>query len=241
RCTESTSTPAISSASSIAFLIESTAASRFTTTPRRIPRDSATPRPTMSRPSPSSTSPPAAVTFDVPTSSPTRYLSFRATSPPAAVVCVPRRSAAPARRPALLLSAVGRRLRRTRRTRRLTPSKRGRRPRGPDVNPVLEPHIDVIDVFHAVAKRRGEIEVRLQTRQKPVLAELNHRRIAVQNYRRVVDVGHVHLRHPMRHSRLRLERCHHSRGQLGAARVDQRGVGDGGGTRVRAEPLCSRW
>ena len=50
RCTESISTPAISSASSIAFLIESTAASRLTTTPRRMPRDSATPSPTMSRP-----------------------------------------------------------------------------------------------------------------------------------------------------------------------------------------------
>ena len=48
RCTESISTPAISSASSIAFLIESTAASRLTTTPRRMPRDSATPMPTMS-------------------------------------------------------------------------------------------------------------------------------------------------------------------------------------------------
>ena len=41
RWTESISTPAISSASSIAFLIESTAASRLTTTPRRMPRDSA--------------------------------------------------------------------------------------------------------------------------------------------------------------------------------------------------------
>ena len=50
RCTESISTPAISSASSIAFLIDSTAASRLTTTPRLMPRDSATPRPTMSRP-----------------------------------------------------------------------------------------------------------------------------------------------------------------------------------------------
>ena len=79
RCTESISTPAISSASSIAFLIESTAASRFTTTPRRMPRDSATPRPTMSSPSPSSISPTTAVTFEVPTSSPTRYRSFRAT------------------------------------------------------------------------------------------------------------------------------------------------------------------
>ena len=48
RCTASISTPAISSASSIAFLIDSTAASRLTITPRRMPRDSATPMPTMS-------------------------------------------------------------------------------------------------------------------------------------------------------------------------------------------------
>src|SRR6266853_243952 len=49
RWTESISTPAISSASSIAFLIEPTAASRLTTTPRRMPRDSATPMPTRYR------------------------------------------------------------------------------------------------------------------------------------------------------------------------------------------------
>ena len=78
RCTESISTPAISSASSTAFLIESTAASRLTTTPRRMPRDSATPMPTMSSDSPLMISPTTAVTFEVPTSSPTRYRSFRA-------------------------------------------------------------------------------------------------------------------------------------------------------------------
>ena len=49
RCTVSISTPAISSASSTAFLIESTAASRLTTTPRLMPRDSAMPMPTMSK------------------------------------------------------------------------------------------------------------------------------------------------------------------------------------------------
>src|SRR5437773_1327630 len=72
RWTESISTPAINSASSTAFLIDSTAASTLTTRPRRMPRDSATPRPTTSRRSPSTTSPTTAVTFEVPTSSPTR-------------------------------------------------------------------------------------------------------------------------------------------------------------------------
>ena len=80
RWTESISTPAMSSASSIAFLIDSTAASRLTTTPRRMPRDSATPSPTISSRPPSSISPTTAVTFDVPTSRPTRYRSLRATT-----------------------------------------------------------------------------------------------------------------------------------------------------------------
>src|SRR4029453_14633110 len=66
----------------MAFLIDSTAASRLTTTPRRIPRDSETPSPTTSRPSPSRISATPAVTFDVPTSRPTRYRSLRATLPP---------------------------------------------------------------------------------------------------------------------------------------------------------------
>ena len=45
RCTASISMPAVSSASSSAFLIDSTAASRLTTTPRRMPRESAQPDP----------------------------------------------------------------------------------------------------------------------------------------------------------------------------------------------------
>ena len=81
RWTESISTPAVSSASSIAFLIDSTAASRLTTTPRRMPRESARPMPMMSSPPSSVISPTMAVTFDVPTSSPTRYRSLRATVP----------------------------------------------------------------------------------------------------------------------------------------------------------------
>jgi hypothetical protein len=72
RWTVSISMPAISSASSIAFLIESTAASRFTTTPRLMPFDSATPMPTTSRLPSSRLSPTTAQTLDVPTSSPTR-------------------------------------------------------------------------------------------------------------------------------------------------------------------------
>ena len=82
RWTESISTPAVSSASSIAFLIDSTAASRLTTTPRRMPCESARPMPMMSRPPSSVISPTMAAIFDVPTSSPTRYRSLRATGSP---------------------------------------------------------------------------------------------------------------------------------------------------------------
>ena len=78
----SISTPAVSSASSIAFLIDSTAASTLMTTPRRMPFESARPMPMMSSPPSSVISPTIAVIFDVPTSSPTRYRSFRATGSP---------------------------------------------------------------------------------------------------------------------------------------------------------------
>src|SRR5262245_22458376 len=184
RCTESISTPAISSASSIAFLIESTAASRLTTTPRRMPRDSATPSPTTSRPRPSMISPTTAVTFDVPTSSPTRYRSFRAT-----------------RVPLLLLPGFV---------------------RGPDVNPILEPQIDVVDRFDTLAQRRRQLEVRLQARQELVLAELNHHRVAAQDHLRVVRVADVNLREPPRHRRLGLDRGDDARRQIGAQFIGHR-------------------
>ena len=72
RCTESISTPAVSSASSIAFLIDSTASSRLTTRPRRMPRASARPIPMMSSPPSSSASPTTATIVEVPASRPTR-------------------------------------------------------------------------------------------------------------------------------------------------------------------------
>ena len=82
RCTESISTPAVSSAASIACFTDPTAASRFTTTPRFIPCASTTPMPMMSSSPSSMISPTIAVIFDVPTSRPTRYRSLRATYPP---------------------------------------------------------------------------------------------------------------------------------------------------------------
>ena len=90
RWAEPISTPAISSASSTDFLIESTAASRLTTTPRLSPLDSARPMPMTSRPPPSTTSPTTVQTFDVPMSRPTMYLSLRAT-PTALPSELPRR------------------------------------------------------------------------------------------------------------------------------------------------------
>ena len=78
RYTLSISMPAVSSASSMAFLMASAAESTLLTTPRRMPFDSARPIPMMSRLPSSMTSPTMAATFDVPTSSPTRYRSLRA-------------------------------------------------------------------------------------------------------------------------------------------------------------------
>src|SRR5579864_5763410 len=181
RCTESISTPAISSASSIAFLIDSTAASRLTTTPRLMPRDSATPRPTMSSPW-SSISPTTAVTFDVPTSSPTRYRSFRPTLPPAFPLF-------------------------------LHP---GRHARRPHVDAIVEPQIDVVDVCDPLPQRRREIQIRLEPREELVVPEVDDRRIAAQNHRRVPLVAHVDLGKPLGDLGLRLQRVDHARGQLGA-------------------------
>src|SRR5438552_4019581 len=62
--------------------MESTAASTLTTTPRLMPRDSATPMPTTSSVPSSMLSPTTVVTREVPTSRPTRYRSLRATGPP---------------------------------------------------------------------------------------------------------------------------------------------------------------
>src|SRR6185436_486613 len=141
---------------SIAFLIDSTAASRFTTTPRLMPRDSATPIPTTSsRPSscPSATT---QQTVEVPTSSPTRYRSFRATS--------------------LLSSWLG--------SARSRPGLghgvlRGSRA-GPDVHVLPKPQIDVVDVVHPVAQRVRHIHVGLQPLRELLGAEPDDHRVTVQ-------------------------------------------------------------
>ena len=111
----------------------------------------------MSRPSPSSISPTTAVTFDVPTSSPTRYRSFRATLSSGSPSALPRVAAL---------------------DRRLPASPRDARPRPlaglagrPHVDAIVEPQVHVVDVGDALAQRRRELEVRLQPRQELVLAE----------------------------------------------------------------------
>src|SRR6476659_503754 len=184
RWTESISTPAISSASSIAFLIASTAASTFTTTPRRMPADSATPMPTTSRPPLSSTSPTTAVTFDVPTSRPTTYLSLRATEPP-----VLSRLRRPCRHCALSRVFAGRLLV----PKRVAAPGRARRGRA-HVDPVVEPQVHGIDVRNAFPQRRLELQVRLDTLDELVLADVDDGAIVVEDDSRVVNVAHVHLR-----------------------------------------------
>src|SRR5262245_40048755 len=191
RCTESISTPAMSSASSIAFLIDSTAASRLTTTPRRIPRDSATPRPTTSSPPPSSISPTTAVTFEVPTSSPTRYRSRRATRPP------------PLSLPLRARRALG-----------AGPGRAGAPIDRPNVHARLEAEVDVIDRRNPFAQRRGELHVELQPPQELLVAHVDHGRIAAQNHRGIVRVAHVDLRDALAELGARLERRDQPRGKL---------------------------
>ena len=201
RCTESISTPAISSASSIAFLIESTAVARFTTTPRRMPRDSATPSPTMSSPPASSISPTTAVTFEVPTSSPTRYRSLRATLPPDCCLS-PADSRPPARSP------------------RLSPrERRSGRSHRPHVDPIAEPQIHVVDLLNPLPQRLREIDIGLQAGQKSILPHVEHRRIPAQDHGGVVQIADVNLRQPSRNLGSRSERRDQSRGELGTRRV----------------------
>src|SRR5688572_15800424 len=176
RWTESISTPAISSASSIAFLIESTAASRLTTAPRLIPRDSATPIPTMSRLPSSMHSPTTAQTFEVPTSSPTRYRSLRATPPP---FC------------------------------------------RPDVHALAEAQVHVVDVGHALAKRRREIQIGLQPLCELLLANAHEHGVALQQHDRVAQVADVDLGDALREVGPRLERSQEPHHEPGARLVDE--------------------
>src|SRR5262245_36047202 len=119
--------------------MESTAVARLTTMPRLMPRDSATPIPTISSPPPSTVSPTTAVTFEVPTSSPTRYRSLRATLPP------DRRLLPRDHHPSFHQVRSPPRERRSRRT------------HGPHVNPILKPQIHVIDLLNPLTQRLREI------------------------------------------------------------------------------------
>src|SRR5689334_15883423 len=94
-----------------------------------MPRDSATPIPTTSSGPSSCPSATTQHTVEVPTSSPTRYRSFRATSLLSSWLGSPRR------RPGLGHSVL-----------------RGARTRS-DVHVLPKPQIDVVDVVHPVAQR----------------------------------------------------------------------------------------
>ena len=186
RYTLSISMPAVSSASTTAFLIESTAASRFTTRPRRIPFDSATPMPTMFRLWPSPGSATIAVVFDVPTSRPTRYRSFRATPPPLPfpVVAEPAllRRAAPARR-----SACRR------------PTLTGEAPAWlPGWSPTTTRSPNLRSTYSMAGTRLRyvprEVDVRLQPLDEPLVAQPHARRVLIDDDHRVARVRDVELR-----------------------------------------------
>src|SRR5688572_19824778 len=197
RCTVSISTPAISSASSIAFLIDSTAASRFTTTPRLMPRDSATPMPTTSRRPSSSTSLTTQHTVEVPTSRPTRYRSLRAT--------LLSSGPGPARRRAALGQGVA-----------------GAARAGAHVDVLAEPQVHIVDVVHPVAQRLGDVDVGLQPFGEQLVAQPHHRRVAVEDHGGVARVGDVDLRDPPDQMGAALERAQQPAGQPGADRIHQR-------------------
>src|SRR5687768_11676003 len=177
RCTESTSMPAISSASSIAFLIESTAPSRLTTTPRLIPRDSATPIPTMSRLPSSSVSPTMQTTADVPTSSPTTYRSLRAM------------------RLLLFLPPEGGSHRRCALVPRCALLPRCARL---DEHVVAEPQVHRIDPGNVLVQSLREVEIRLHAIGEVVVAGVKLDAVVLQNHHGIVRVRHIHLRDLLR-------------------------------------------
>src|SRR5882672_7465910 len=219
RWTESISTPAISSASSIAFLIESTAASTLTTTPRLMPRDSATPMPTTSSVPSSRLSPTTAVTREVPTSRPTRYRSLRGTL----VLRLPAGSERT--RPTLAAGSERTRPTLAAGSERARPAL-GRRPLRlrPDVHPFVEAKIDVVDRGDPFAQRGREVEIRLEALGELLGADAHERGIALQDEDGVARVADVDLGHAPREVGARLERCQHAPGQRGARLVDEQPV-----------------
>src|SRR6267142_2103619 len=208
RCTESISMPAISSASSIAFLIESTAASTLTTTPRLMPRDSATPMPTTSSVPSSRLSPTTAVTREVPTSRPTRYRSLRGTL----VLRLPAGSERT--RPTLAAGSL-----RTRPTLRHRPLRLR-----PDVHTFVEAKIVVVDRGDPFAQRGREVEIRLEALGELLGADAHERGIALQDEDAVARVVDVDLGHAPREVGARLQRRQHAPGQRRARLVDERPV-----------------
>ena len=179
-------------------LIDSTAASRLTTTPRRMPFESARPMPMMSSPPSSVISPTMAAIFDVPTSSPTRYRSLRATlglpsRPPSAHAAPRPRGVSAGRRPGA----------RTRAPRTACP--RSRCP------------------ARARAAQARDRRYALEPLEEPLLAQVQQRRVVVEQHDRVVRVAHVDLRDPLRQVvAFGATASMTPRGQVRAALVDRR-------------------
>ena len=66
---------------------------------------------------------------------------------------------------------------------------RSRSPRRPHVHAFVEPQVHVVDVRHALAQRRREIDVRLDALEELLLAEMQQRRIVLQQHDGVVRVA----------------------------------------------------
>ena len=200
RWTVSISTPAISSASSMAFLIDSTAASRFTTTPRLMPRDSATPMPTTSRrPSSKSLGHDAADRrgADVQPD----QIPFSSCHSVTLQQAWPGAEAGPAWAKVFFV---------------------GSRTRS-HVDVLAEPQIDVVDVFHPVAQGLCHVHVGLQPFGELLVAQPDDHRVAVQQDGGVARVAHVHLRQAPHQLGRPLQRDQEAPRQGRAGRIDQRG------------------
>ena len=89
------------------------------------------------------------------------------------------------------------------------------------VDALLEAKIHVVDVRDTLAERLGDLQVRLEPLAKAILAEVQQRRIVVEQDDGIVRVGDVDLRHAASSQlRLPLNRVDHPRGQFGARAVD---------------------
>ena len=92
---------------------------------------------------------------------------------------------------------------------------------GPDVHPRIESEIHVIDVGDALAQGRRQLQIRLNPLEELVIAEMQERRVPVEQHHRIVGIADVHLRQPAANLLASREGGNDPRRQLRPASIDR--------------------